>query len=69
MYQYEDRTRVVWLFIKLGKSTGATFLLLGCPTKNQKLASRARARSRFLAGYVRSRSKYSDEQNRVDVEH
>jgi transposase-like protein len=34
MYSYEDRTRALKLYIKLGKRTGATILQLGYPTKN-----------------------------------
>lgn len=71
MYSYEDRTRAVKLYIKLGKRIGATILQLGYPTKNS-LKSWHREHEQghdFPAGYVRSRSKYSDEQKRVAVEH
>ncbi len=71
MYSYEDRTRAVKLYIKLGKRTGATILQLGYPTKNS-LKSWHREHEQghdFPAGYVRLRSKYSYEQKRVAVEH
>ncbi len=67
MYSYEDRFRAVKLYIKLGKRTGATILQLGYPTKNS-LKSWHREHEQghdFPAGYVRSSSKYSDEQKRV----
>lgn len=34
MFSYEDRIRAVKLYIKLGKSLGATIRQLGYPTKN-----------------------------------
>ena len=71
MYLYEDLTRAVKLFIKLGRRTGATILQLGYPTKNS-LNSWHREHEQghdFPAGYVRSRSKYSVEQKIVAVEH
>jgi len=71
MYSYEDLTRAVKLYIKLGKRTGATIRQLGYPTKNS-LKSWHRAFEQgqdFPTGYVRSWQKYSDEQKRVAVEH
>ena len=71
MYSYEDRTRAVKLYIKLGKRTGATIRQLGYPTKNAlKSWHREFERSRGLPmGYVRSKSKYSDEQKKLAVDH
>lgn len=34
MYSYEDKTRAVELYIKLGKRVKATIRQLGYPTKN-----------------------------------
>ena len=71
MYFYEDRIRAVKLYIKLGKRTGATMVRLGYPTKNAlKSWHREYERDHDLpVGYVISRSKYSDEQKMLAVEH
>ena len=71
MYSYEDRIRAVKLYIKLGKRTGATIRQLGYPTKNAlKSWHREYEQGRDLPlGYALSRSKYSDEQKKVAVEH
>jgi putative transposase len=71
MYLYEDRIRAVKLYIKLGKRTGATIRQLGYPTKNAlKSWHRDYEQGRdLLLGYALSRSKYSEEQNKVAVEH
>lgn len=71
MYSYEDRIRAVKLYIKLGKRIVATIRQLGYPTKNAlKSWHREYEQGRdFPVGYVRSRSKYSDEQKKVAVEH
>ena len=71
MCSYEDRTRAVKLYIKLGKRTGATIRQLGYPTKNAlKGWHREFERSRDLPkGYVRSKWKFSDEQKRLAVDH
>ena len=71
MYSYEARIRAVKLYIKLGKRTGATIRQLGYPTKNAlKSWHRECEQGRDLpVGYVRSRSKYSDEQKKVAVDH
>ncbi len=71
MYSYEDRIRAVKLYIKLGKRTGATLRQLGYPTKNAlKSWHREFEQGRDLPlGYALSRSKYSNEQKKVAVEH
>jgi len=71
MYSYEDRVRAVKLFIKLGKRAAATIHRLGYPTKNSlRNWHREFERCRDLpAGYVRSKSKYSDDQKNVAVDH
>ena len=71
MYSYEDRIRAVKLYIKLGKCTGATLRQLGYPTKNAlKSWHREFEQGRDLPlGYALSRSKYSNEQKKVAVEH
>ena len=67
MYSYEDRTRAVKLYIKLGKRAAATIPQLGYPTKNSlKSWHRELERCHDLpVGYVRSKLKYSDEQKNV----
>ena len=65
------RIRAVRLYIKLGRRTAATIRQLGYPTKNA-LKSWHREYERYAdlpAGYVRSKSKYTDEQKKVAVEH
>jgi putative transposase len=71
MYSYKDCMRAVKLYIKLGKRTSATIRQLGYPTKNA-LKSWHLEYEKGLdlpLGYVLSRSKYSDQQKRVAVEH
>ncbi len=71
MFSYEDRIRAVKLYIKLGKRTGAPLRQLGYPTKNTlKSWHREFEQGRDLPlGYALSRSKYSNEQKKVAVEH
>ena len=71
MYSYEERILAVQLYIELGKRTAATILSLGYPTKNAlKSWYREYERSRDLPkGYVRWRSKYTDEQKKTAVEY
>lgn len=71
MYSYEDRTRAVKLYIKLGKRPGATIRQLGYPTKNFLSGwYREYERSRDLrVGYSRSGQKYSDQQKQAAVQH
>ncbi|TGQ11368.1 MAG: IS3 family transposase [Mesorhizobium sp.] len=71
MYSYEDRLRAVQLYIKLGNRVGATIRQLGYPTKNAlKHWYRQYERHRDLsASYVRAKTRYSDEQKQVAVEH
>ena len=71
MYFFEDWIQVVKLYIKLGKPTGATIVRLGYSTKNAlKRWHREYERDHDLpVSYVISRSKYSNEQKMVVVEH
>ena len=71
MYSYEDRVRAVKLYIKLGKRLRATIRQLGYPTKNSLIGwYREFEQSRDLpVGYARSMFKYSDEQQKVAVQH
>ena len=71
MYSYEDRTRAIKLYIKLGKRTAATIRQLGYPTKNAlKSWHREFERSRDLpAVYVPLKPKYSGEQTKLAVDH
>jgi transposase-like protein len=71
MYSYEDRTRAVELYIKLGKRVGATLRQLGYPTKNAlKGWYREYERQRDLpVGYAGRRPKYSQAQRDAAVEH
>ena len=71
MQSYEDRVRTVKPVIKLGKRTAATIRQLGYPTKNAlKRWHREFERFRDLPmGYVHSKSKYSDEQKKLAVDH
>lgn len=71
MYSYEDRMRAVERYIELGKCTGATIRELGYPTKNAlKGWWREYERGHDLpAGYVRTRSRYSREQQERAVAH
>ena len=71
MYSYEDRIRAVKLYIKPEKRTGATIRQLGYPTKNSlKNWHWGYEQSLNLPlGYALSRSKYSDEQKNLAVEH
>ena len=71
MYSYDDRTRAVELYIKLGKRAAATVRQLGYPTKNALKSWHREFEQRhdLPLGYVRSKSKYSDEQKGLAVEH
>ena len=71
MYSYEDRNRAVKLYIKLGKRPRATIRQLGYPTMNSLIGwYREFEQSRDLhVGYARSMFKYSDEQQKVAVQH
>ena len=71
MYSYDDRTRAVKLYIKLGKRTAATLRQLGYPTKNAlKSWHREFERRHDLPlGCVRSKWQYSGDQKRRAVEH
>jgi transposase-like protein len=71
MYSYEDRVRVVELYVKLGKRTGATIHQLGYPTKNSLKSwyEEYEGRLGLSSGYVRSNPKYSKNQKQKAVEH
>ncbi len=71
MYSYDDRIRAVKLYIKLGKRTGATIRQLGYPTKKSlKSWYREYEQERDLrVGYLRSKPKYSEEQEQMAVQH
>ena len=71
MYSDEDRIRSVKPYIKLGKRPRATVRQLGYPTMNSLIGwYREFEQSRDLpVGYTRSRLKYSDEQQKVAVQH
>ena len=71
MYSYEERIRAVKLYIKLGKRSAATIRELGYPTKNS-LSSwyrEFRRRGDLQVVYAHRKSKYSDEQKKLAVEH
>ena len=71
MFSYEERIRAVKLYLELGKRSAATIQRLGYPTKNS-LASwyrEFRRRGDLQVGYARRKSKYSDEQKKLAVEH
>ena len=69
MYPYDDRTRAVKLYIKLGKRTAATIRQLGYPTKNALKSWHLKfERCHDLPmGFVRSKPKYSDKQKKLAV--
>ena len=71
MYSYEDRIKAVKLYIKLGRRTSATIRQLGYPTKNalKSWFWEYEKRNVLAIGYSRTKSKYSDEQKKVAVEH
>lgn len=71
MYSYADRMRAVQIYINLGKRVGPTIRQLGYPTKNSlKHWYREYEREHDLvAGYVRTKPWYSDEQKRIAIEH
>ena len=71
MYSHDERTRAVELYIKLGKRAAATVRQLGYPTKNALRSWHREFEQRhdLPLGYVRSKSKYSDEQKGLAVEH
>ena len=71
MYPHGERIRAVKLYIELGKRSAATIQQLGYPTKNS-LATWYREfhrRGDLQVGYARRKSKYSDEQKKLAVEH
>ncbi len=71
MFSYDDRIKAVKLYIKLGRRTSATIHQLGYPTKNalKSWYREFEKRNVLTIGYSRSKSKYSDEQKKVAVEH
>ena len=71
MYSHDERTRAVELYIKLGKRAAATVRQLGYPTKNALKSWHREFEQRhdLPLGYVRLKSKYSDEQKGLAVEH
>ena len=71
MYSYEERLRAVELYIKLGKRPKVVICQLGYPTKNSPRAWHEEFQNSgdLLASFVRRKSKYSDEQKSVAVEH
>ena len=71
MYSYEERLRAVELYIKLGKRPKAVIRQLGYPTKNSLKAWHEvfQKSGDLQASYVRRKSKYSDEQKSVAIEH
>lgn len=71
MYSYEERTRAVRLYIKLGKRVAATIRQLGYPTKNALKGWHREFEQRqdLPLGYARSKPRYSPEQKRLAVEH
>ncbi len=71
MYSYEERIRVVELYIKLGKRVAATIHQLGYPTENA-LKSWHREYEQCLdlpRGYLHSKPKYSQAQMKLAVDH
>ncbi|MBD2860364.1 IS3 family transposase [Spongiibacter sp. KMU-158] len=71
MYSYEDRLRAVKLYLQLGKRCKATIRQLGYPTKNTLKAwhEEFERHGDLQAEYGRSKSKYSDEQKSLAIEH
>jgi putative transposase len=72
MYSYEERLRAVELYIKLGKRPKAVIRQLGYPmTKNSLRAwyEEFEKHGDLVAGYVRQKPKYSDEQKSAATEH
>ena len=71
MYSHDERTRAVELYIKLGKRAASTIRQLGYPTKNALKSWHREFEQRhdLPLGYVRLKSKYSDEQKGLAVEH
>ena len=71
MYSHDDRTRAVELYLQLGKRAAATVRQLGYPTKNalKSWHQEFDRRHDLPLGYVRSKSKYSEEQKGLAVEH
>jgi putative transposase len=71
MYSYDDRMRAVALYIKLGKRVRATLRILGYATKNSLKGwyREYEATQELRAAPKRRRSKYSDEQKRIAVDH
>ena len=71
MYSYEERIRAVDLYIKLGNRVAATIRQLGYPTKNalKSWHQEYKQHQDLPVGYVRSRLRYSPEQQKMAVEH
>ncbi len=71
MYSYEERLRAVKLYLKYGRRLKATIRELGYPTKNSLKAWCAEFEEggNLQEKYVRSLSKYSDEQKNTAIEH
>lgn len=71
MYSYEERLRAVKLYLKYGRRMKATIRELGYPTKNALKAwcEEFEEAGDIQAGYVRSKSKYSEEQKNAAIEH
>lgn len=71
MYSYEERLRAVNLYLKFGKRCSAAIRELGYPTKNTLKAWYAEfeRRGNLRTGYSRPKSKYSNEQRNVAVDH
>jgi transposase-like protein len=66
MYSYEDRIRVVQLYIKLGKCIRATIRQLGYPTKNalKNWHREYERRSALPVSYAGRPPKYSQKRSR-----
>ncbi|WP_374627351.1 IS3 family transposase [Pandoraea sp.] len=71
MYSYQERVRAVELYLKLGNRSKATIRQLGYPTKNSLKAwcNEFEKSGDLQRGYVRVKSKYSEEQKNVALEH
>ena len=71
MYSYDERRRAVELYIKLGKRIRATTRQLGYPTKNalKNWHQEFQERGDLHVAYVRSKQKYSVEQQDVAIDH
>ena len=71
MYSYEERLRAVKLYLKLGKRMRVTIRQLGYPTKNslRHWYQEFLERGDLQTDYVRSKPKYSVEQQDVAIAH